>query len=91
MNRRNFVEALSLGLLALLFPWFTPKKKLKAKWSAQLAPNEAAGVLGVTEQQLLDTGYVYAPYQEVYWSEAVEEDVITMLKYRYGKNRTRAA
>jgi len=66
MERRNFVGSLSLGLLALFFPWAVPKRKtLKARWSAELAPNEAQMLMGYKGRAFLDTGYVYAPYRPV--------------------------
>ena len=62
MNRRKFVGSLSLGILALLFPWFTPrpKKKLYLDGGADTYISESVGYTG---QQFLDTGYVYAPYR----------------------------
>ena len=54
MNRRKFVGSMSLGMLALLFPWFKPKQN---------------HLIGYTGQQYLDTGYVYAPYRPLIFTD----------------------
>ena len=68
MNRRNFLGSSSLGILALFLPWAIPKrKKLKARWTAKLSPHEAE-MMGYTRQQILEAGYVYAPYEPIIYT-----------------------